>query len=104
MLQEWANTWQMAFNVNKCKLLCVTYRKSSVIKYVYNMYQANTSYDNNSPLLALLAEKHLGFTVPITDFIHIGQTQHETYLGVVIDYELSFNQHIDDMSKKLSIC
>ena len=38
----------MAFNVNKCKLLRITYRKSSVIKYVYNMYQANAlsySYD-----------------------------------------------------------
>ena len=48
-----------------------TYRKSSVIKYVYNMYQANALYDNNSPLLALLAKKHLGFTVPSTDFIHM---------------------------------
>ena len=33
-LQKWANTWQMVFNVNKCKLLRITYRKSSVIKYV----------------------------------------------------------------------
>ena len=37
-LQKWANTWQMAFNVNKYKLLRITYRKSSVIKHVYNMY------------------------------------------------------------------
>ena len=58
-LQKWANTWQMAFNVNKCKLLRITYRKSSVIKYVYNMYQANALSDNNSPLLALLAKKTL---------------------------------------------
>ena len=50
-LQKWANTWQMAFNVNKCKLLRITYRKSSVIKYVYNMYQVNALSDNNSPLL-----------------------------------------------------
>ena len=46
-LQKWANTWQMAFNVNKCKLLRITYRKSSVIKYVYNMYQANALSDNS---------------------------------------------------------
>ena len=65
-LQKWANTWQMAFNVNKCKLLRITYRKSSVIKYMYNMYQANAVSDNNSPLLALLARKHLGFTVSFT--------------------------------------
>ena len=104
-LQKWANTWQMAFNVNKCKLLCITYRKSSVIKYVYNMYQANAISDNNSPLLALLAEKkHLGFTVPTTYFIHIEETQHESYLGAIIDNKLSLNQHIYDMSKKLPIC
>ena len=97
----------MTFNVIKCKLLRITYRKSSVIKYAYNMYQANASFDNNSPLLALLAKKHLGFAVPITDFIHI-RKKHEGYLGVIIDNKLSFNQHIDDMSKKainlLNLC
>ena len=77
-LQKWASTWQMAFNVDKCKLLRITYRKSSVIKYVYNMYQANALSDN-SPLLALLARKHIGFTVSSTDFIHIRETQHESY-------------------------
>ena len=99
MFQKWANTWQMAFNVNKCKLLCITYRKSSVVKYVYNMYQANALSDNNSPLLALLAKKHLHFTVPSTDLINIKETQHESHLGVIIDNKLSFNQHIDDMSQ-----
>ena len=98
----------MAFNVNKCKLLRITYLKSSVIMYVYNMYQANALSYNNSPLLALLAKKHLGFTVPTTDFIHIGETQHESYLGVMIDNELNFNQHIDGTSKKatnlLNLC
>ena len=73
-LQKWANTWQMAFNVNKCKQHRITYRKSSVIKNVYNMYQANALSDNNSPLLALLAKKHLVFAVPTTDFIHIKET------------------------------
>ena len=61
----------MAFDVNKCKLLNICYRKSSVIKYVYNMYQATALTDNISPALAQLAEKHIGFTVPTTDFIHI---------------------------------
>ena len=99
-LQKLANTWQMAFNVNKCKLLCITYRKSSVIKYVYNMSQVNALSDNISPVLALLAKKHLGFTVPTTDFIHIKETQHESHLGAIIDNKLSLSQHIDDMSKK----
>ena len=102
-LQKWANIWQMALNVNKCKLLCIAYRKSSATKYVYNMDQANALSDNNSPLLALLAEKYLGLTIPTTDFIHIKETQHESYLGVINDNKLSFNQHIDDTSKK-AIC
>ena len=37
-LQKCANTRQMEFNVNKCTLLRITYRKSSVIKYMYNVY------------------------------------------------------------------
>ena len=52
-------------NVNKCN------RKSFVVKYLYNMCQANALSDNNFPLLALLAKKHLGFAVSTTDFIHI---------------------------------
>ena len=56
MLLKWTNTWQLVCNVNKCKLLCITYRKSIVIKYVYNMYYANAL-----SRLALLAEKRLGF-------------------------------------------
>ena len=64
------------------------------------MYQANALPDNNSPLLALLANKHLGFAVPTTDFINIEETQHEGYLGVMINNKLSFNQHIDDISLK----
>ena len=58
----------MAFNCNKCKLLCITYCKSSVVKYVYNIYQANALSDNIFPVFALLAEKHLGFAVPTIDF------------------------------------
>ena len=88
----------MTFNVNKCKLLCITYRQSSVIKYVYNMYQGNALFDNNSPLLALLAKKHLGFAVSATDFIQIKETLHESYSCVIIDNKLNFDQHINDMS------
>ena len=69
-----------------------------------NMYQANALSYNISPALALLAEKHLVFSMPTTHFIHIEETQHESYLGVIIDNKLNFNQHIDDMSKRLPIC
>ena len=84
-LQKRANTWQMAFNANIWKLLYITHRKSSVIKYVYSMYHVNTLSDKISPALALLAEKHFSFAVPTTNFIHIKEIQYEIYLGVIID-------------------
>ena len=87
---------------SKCKLLHITYRKSSVVKYVYNMYQANSLSDDNSPLLTLFADKHLGFTVPTTDFIHMKETQHESYLGVIISNKLRFDQH--KATNLLSLC
>ena len=64
------------------------------------MYQANALSDNISPALVLLAERCLDITVPTTYFIHIEETQHESYLFVIIDNKFSFNQHIDDISKK----
>ena len=65
-----------------------------------NTYQVNALSDNISPALALLTEKYLCFTVPTTDFTHIKETQHKSYLSVIIDNKLSFNKHIDDMFKK----
>ena len=46
--------------------------------------------------------------MPSTDFIHVIETQNESYLGVMIDDKLSSNQHIDGMSQKatnlLNLC
>ena len=38
--------WQMTFNVYKCKLLSITHRNSTVIKYIYNMYHVNALSDD----------------------------------------------------------
>ena len=67
------------------------------------MDQSNALSDSSSPSLDVLAEKYFGLAIPITDFCHIEETQHESYLGVVNDNKLSINQHIYDISKK-SIC
>ena len=67
------------------------------------MYQANALSDNISSALVLLAEKHLGFSVPTTDFIPIRGT-HKIYLVVGIDNKLRFKQNIDRMSIKQTIC
>ena len=62
---------------------------------MYYMFKANAICDNISP--ALLAEKHLGFSVPTTHFIKIREAQHERYLDVIIDNKLNINYHIDEM-------
>ena len=79
----------------------ITYRRSTVIKYMYNIHQENALSGNISPALALFAKNHLGFTVPTTGFIRIKEIQHERYL---IDNKLSLNQYIEEMYKNLSIC
>ena len=61
-LQKWANTWQLEFNVSIWKLPCIINHKSTIIKYVYNLYQANVISDNIFPALAQLAEKHLFYS------------------------------------------
>ena len=60
-LQKWSYTSQMVFNVKKCKLLRITYRKSTVIKYEYNIYQVNALSDNTSPAMTLLADNTKAF-------------------------------------------
>ena len=89
----------MAFNVNKCKLLYITYCKSTVTKHMCNIYQLNSLSDSIPPVLALLAEKHLGFSLPTTNFIQIQETQNKRYLCVISDNKLSFNQYIGEVSK-----
>ena len=68
-----------------------------------NIYQVNAFSDNISSALALLAAKHFGFSAPATNFVHIEETQPENYLGVIIDNKLGFDQHMDDMSKKVTM-
>ena len=67
---------------------------------VSNIYQVNALSDNISPALALLTEKYLCFTVPTTDFTHIEETLHESYLSAMINNKSSFDKHIGDMLKK----
>ena len=89
----------MAFNATKFQLLLITYRKSTVIKNEYNMYQANALSDNISSALALLAEKYRLFSANHRFYSH-KRTQLQRYLCVIIDNELGFSQHIVDMTIK----
>ena len=57
----------------------------------------NALSDNISPAMALLAEIHRLFSANHI-FYSNREKQHKSYL--LFDNKLSFNQHIDDMSKK----
>ena len=72
-LSEWANTWQLKFNVSKCTVICCT-RCLTPFTHVYIL--------NNC-------------TLNVSD-------QH-TYLGVIIHKLLSWSPHISDIVTKASI-
>ena len=55
---------------------------------------------NTSPILAPLTKRHFGVLVPTTNIIHIEETQHENYLGIIIVNKLSTYQKTDDLCKK----
>ena len=69
-LQQWEKDWLMSFNPDKCEVIRIT-NKKKIIDAKYTIH---------------------------------GQVLHETnrakYLGVTIDNTLSWNKHIDIMTKK----
>ena len=70
MLEKWAATWKMSFNVNKCEFLRITNRTN----FVSNQYLLHNQI--------------------------IREVNHTKYLGVVIDSKLSWSQHIKEISNK----
>ena len=69
-LMQWAHTWEMEFNYQKCEFLRVTSKQYSVI-HNYHM-----------------------------DSIPIRQVSHTKYLGVTIANNLSWNKHIQTITNK----
>jgi len=64
-LQEWAITWQICFNPDKCEVLRVTRRIKTVMQSPYSI--------SNTTLKLVLSGK---------------------YFGVIVDSKLNFNEHI----------
>ena len=69
---DWSHTWQLNFNVSKCKLLCITNKKSP-LTYSYCL--------NNTPL---------------------GWTSTFKYLGVTMNQKLTWHKHINNVTAKAS--
>ena len=69
-LQEWANAWLMSFNPTKFEMIRISNKKSPIVGNHY-------------------IQNHL-----------IKVVTHAKYLGVTIDKQLSFNEHICRISYK----
>ena len=84
-LQQWADLWQMSFNIKKCKVLKITRRTKHKNCYKYTM----SSPSDGSQIV-------------------LDETPSEKYLGVMLDNKLSFNEHItlitNKATKLLNLC
>ncbi len=69
-LLQWEDDWLMAFNPDKCEVLCVT-NKRNIIPATYTMHGHQ-----------------------------LKQVESTRYLGVVIDSRLTFNIHVDHSIKQ----
>jgi hypothetical protein len=69
-MQQWEAEWLMEFNPNKCEVITIT-NKRSHINYPYNIHGKEL--------------KHV---------------QHAKYLGLTFSNNLSWNKHIDNVTKK----
>jgi hypothetical protein len=70
ILNQWQNTWQMSFNVQKCFLLRITHKQKPII----------TDYK-------------LGETV-------LQETKNHSYLGVEITHDMKWNIHVNNITAK----
>ena len=70
IINKWAESWQMTFNLSKCKLVRVTNKKHPLEHSYY-----------------LQGEQ-------------IKSVPHAKYLGVIIDEHLTFNEHIKMITSK----
>ena len=108
-LQEWAATWQMKFNIKKCKILRITRRTKNAIKFQYTMSSPRSHSTITVPPEIQRAAADILITDPPTAaYTHLEDIQSDKYLGVVLDNRLSFNKHTDEISKKatnlLNLC
>jgi hypothetical protein len=72
-MQQWEAKWLMEFNPDKCEVITIT-NKRSHINYPYNIHGKEL--------------KHV---------------QHAKYLGLTFSNNLSWNKHIDNITKKANV-
>ena len=90
----------MVFNVEICKMLRITYRKSRKVDAVYKMYKENASGDPVSQDFLHIASQATGISMSNSEFCDLEEITSAHYIGVTLDSKLSFNAHVDEITKK----
>ena len=104
-LQERAATWQMKFNMKKCKILRITRLTKNAVKFQYTMSSPRSHSTITVPPEIIIQRAVADILItdpPTAAFTHIEDIQSDKYPGVVLDNRLSFNKHTDEIAKKKS--
>ena len=109
-LQEWTSKWQMSFNINKCKTLRITRKEKNKTNFTYLMSdpQSTSGSIAASDRIHNQATNILTTQAPNGKYTALETITSDKYLGVTLDHHLSFNEHIDNITKKatsvLNLC
>ena len=109
-LQDWADKWQMKFNIKKCKLLRITKRTKTIIRFKYLMHTPTSPSNTRHPQqTSTAADNILNLDSSLSsNSIVLDEVKSDKYLGVILDNKLPFNQHIDEIvnktTKLLNLC
>ena len=102
-LQHWAQKWQMTFHIKKCKLLRISKRTKTLIKFQYLMHTPSSPLTVQPPeQTQSAAETILNAGPHSLNFTALEEIKSDKYLGIILDNKLSFNQHTDGIVKKTS--
>jgi hypothetical protein len=96
-LVQWAHTWKMMSNAEKCKVMCFEREKPDLLNIGFvrdDMDMANLEVDPHG--------RHRAFTVCGSngDRLTLGETTVERDLGVLIDNNLNWSAQIDQVKAK----
>ena len=109
-LQNWADTWQMSFNVKKCKTLRITRKTKHRIDHTYLMSTplSESSGREFSDNVFTVAKQILTVNPPNRNCSALDEITSDKYLGVILDNKLTFNEHVDAICSKatnlLNLC